>query len=86
VETVVSTPAVAARFVRGHSTLDEEVNIKTCIESREGLVDIHVLDTGSTDRTCDTAPEMGVKVWVNAFESFGQQRNWAIDHMPLESD
>ena len=67
-------------------TLDEQINVKTCIESLRGIDDIHVLDSGSSDRTCEIAEEMGAKVSINPFESFGKQRNWAIDNMPLEND
>ncbi|MAC19924.1 MAG: hypothetical protein CMJ23_09670 [Phycisphaerae bacterium] len=66
-------------------TLDEEINIRACIESLEGVEDIHVLDSGSSDRTCEMAREMGAKVSFHDFESFGSQRNWAIDNMPLEN-
>ena len=67
-------------------TLDEEINIQACIKSLRGIDDIHVLDSGSSDRTCELAREAGAKVSVNAFESFGKQRNWAIDNMPLENE
>ena len=67
-------------------TLDEEINIQACIESLRGIDDIQVLDSGSSDRTCELAREAGAKVSVNAFESFGKQRNWAIDNMPLENE
>lgn len=86
----VPTPSPAVATGQGGSglsvvilTLDEEINIKTCIDSLEGVGDIHVLDSGSTDRTCAIAEELGAKVSVNPFSSFGKQRNWAIDNMPL---
>lgn len=34
-------------------TLQEEANIVPCIRSCRGLGDVHVLDSGSTDRTGD---------------------------------
>ncbi len=92
-------PATSSRAIRSASeagsnprprlsvvilTLNEEINIAACIESLEGIGDIHVLDSGSTDRTCEIARELGAKVSVNPFESFGKQRNWAIDNMDLE--
>jgi glycosyltransferase involved in cell wall biosynthesis len=45
-----------------------------------------VLDSGSTDRTCDLARAGGAGVYVNPFESFGKQRNWALDHIPVKHD
>jgi len=63
-------------------TFNEETNIRDCILSCAWCDDIHVLDSGSTDRTCEIAREMGATVHVNKFKSFGDQRNWAIDHIP----
>ena len=87
-----SSPAVTTKQSRGAGfsvvilTLDEEINVGACVESLEGIDDIHVLDSGSEDRTCEIAERMGAKVSINPFESFGKQRNWAIDNMPLEND
>jgi acetyltransferase-like isoleucine patch superfamily enzyme len=67
-------------------TLNEEVNIRACLESCAWSDDVHVLDSGSQDRTAEIAQEMGVPVHVHPFESFGKQRNWAIDHIPLKHD
>ncbi|MBL0926859.1 MAG: glycosyltransferase family 2 protein [Phycisphaerales bacterium] len=63
-------------------TFNEESNIAACLESCAWCDDVHVLDSGSTDRTREIAERMGVTVHVNPFRSFGQQRNWAIDHIP----
>ena len=62
-------------------TKDEEDNLPGCIQSCVGLADIHVLDSGSTDTTAEIATAHGAQVWVNPFESFGAQRNWAIDNI-----
>lgn len=63
-------------------TLNEEINIADCLASCAWCDDVAVLDSGSTDRTADIARGMGATVYVNRFESFGKQRNWAIDHIP----
>ncbi len=60
---------------------NEEVNIRECLESCAWCDDVHVLDSGSRDRTVEIAEEMGAKVSVNPFKSFGEQRNWAIDNI-----
>lgn len=67
-------------------TLDEEINIAGAIASCAWCDDVHVLDSGSKDRTADIARSMGATVHVNPFRSFGAQRNWAIDHIPLKHD
>lgn len=63
---------------------NEEVNIRECLESCAWCDDVHVLDSGSKDKTVEIAEQMGAKVWVNPFRSFGQQRNWAIDNIPTK--
>ncbi len=65
-------------------TLNEEANIRACLESCAWSDDVHVLDSGSTDQTCGIARSMGAGVHINAFRGFGQQRNFAIDHIPTK--
>lgn len=67
-------------------TLNEEVNIAACLESCAWCDDVHVLDSGSKDRTRELAESLGAKVYTNPFKSFGAQRNWAIDNIPLKHD
>ncbi len=67
-------------------TLNERVNIADCLESCDWCDDVHVLDSGSTDGTRELAESLGASVHVNPFESFGKQRNWAIDNIPLKHD
>ena len=62
-------------------TLNEQINIAECIASCTGSDDIHVLDSGSTDMTRSIAEKMGATVHENPFETFGKQRNWAIDNI-----
>lgn len=67
-------------------TLNEEINIRECLESCCWSDDVHVLDSGSEDRTRAIAEELGAGIHVHPFESFGKQRNWAIDNIPLEHE
>lgn len=67
-------------------TLNEENNIRGAIESCAWSDDVNLLDSGSSDRTVAIAREAGAKVFVNPFKSFGAQRNWAIDHIPLKHE
>ncbi|MGQ0627115.1 MAG: glycosyltransferase family 2 protein [Phycisphaerales bacterium] len=62
-------------------TYNEEGNIADCIRSCAWSDDVHVLDSGSSDRTREIAESLGATVHVNPFRSFGQQRNWAIDNI-----
>src|SRR6267154_3088642 len=58
-------------------TLNEESNLPACLASMAGCNDIVVLDSGSTDRTAETARAAGARVFVNRFENFARQRNHA---------
>ena len=67
-------------------TLNEEDNLADCLASAAGFEDVHVLDSGSTDRTAEVARTCGAAVHSHPFEGFGRQRNWAIDHVPARHD
>ena len=64
-------------------TLNEERNLAACLRTLPGVDDIHVLDSGSTDRTAEIARAHGARVTINAFQNFAQQRNHAHDHLPF---
>jgi len=66
-------------------TLNEERNLAACLASVTGFDDVHVLDSGSTDRTIEIARTHRLPVHINPFRGFGTQRNWAIDHIPTRS-
>jgi len=67
-------------------TKDEEGNLEDCLRSCAWCDDVHVLDSGSTDRTGEIAEQLGATVHHHPFKSFGDQRNWAIDHIPHKHD
>ena len=48
--------------------------------------DLHVVDSFSTDGTLDIVRARGARLTQHAFEHYGAQRNWAIDHLPLAHD
>lgn len=59
-------------------TFNEESNLKRCLDSLKGLVDeIIVVDSFSTDRTCDIAREYGAVVVQQKFNDFESQKNTA---------
>jgi glycosyltransferase involved in cell wall biosynthesis len=62
-------------------TLDEERNLADCLRSCAWCDDVHVLDSGSRDRTVEIARSFGATVHHHPFESFANQRNWAIDYI-----
>jgi glycosyltransferase involved in cell wall biosynthesis len=46
--------------------------------------DIHVVDSGSADKTLEIAAAAGAQIVQHPFENYGRQRNWAIDNLPLK--
>ncbi len=65
-------------------TKNEEKDLPKCLASLTWCDDIHVLDSGSTDETIDIAQQYGAQVHVHPFESFGKQRNYALDHLRIK--
>ena len=67
-------------------TLNEADDLPKCLDSLDWTDQNFVLDSGSTDDTCEIASSMGATVYKNKFKGFGQQRCWAIDNIPVKSD
>ena len=60
-------------------TYNEERNIERCINSVKALADdILVVDSFSTDNTCELALKNGARVVKHAFEGHIEQKNFAI--------
>ena len=64
-------------------TFNEETNIARTLRSVAPLIadgngEIIVVDSGSTDRTCEIAREFGAKVYVEEWKGFAAQKNSAI--------
>ncbi|HUA51408.1 MAG TPA: glycosyltransferase family 2 protein [Candidatus Sulfotelmatobacter sp.] len=65
-------------------TFNSEATIgATLASARRVSDDVHVVDSGSTDRTIAIAETHGAQIARHTFESYGAQRNWAIDSLPL---
>jgi|SRR5579883_530374 len=68
-------------------TYNEEVNLPDCLASLGGLnCAVWVVDSGSTDRTIEIARNHGAEVASHPFENYAAQRNWALDHLPVQAD
>lgn len=61
-------------------TLNEEVNLPACLASLDWCDDVIVIDSVSADGTVKMSEERGARVYQRAFDGFGTQRNWALDH------
>lgn len=63
-------------------TLNEEAQIADAVTSLKQVTDhVVVIDSGSTDCTMEKAGRAGAEVQVRPFDSFGKQRNFAIDYV-----
>lgn len=66
-------------------SLNEELNIPHALRSIKGWSDdIHVVDSGSTDRTLDIARDFNVNIHCHQWKDWADQRNWALDNCLLK--
>lgn len=67
-------------------TRNEKADLPGCLESVAWCDDLHVVDSFSLDTTIEIATSAGVRVYPKSFESFGSQRNWALDNCLFKHD
>ena len=59
--------------------LNEEANLARVLESVRWADEIVLVDSGSTDRTCDVARQFGAKVLFEPWRGYTGQKNYALD-------
>jgi glycosyltransferase involved in cell wall biosynthesis len=59
--------------------LNEEANLVRVLESVRWADEIVVVDSGSTDRTCDIAREYGARVTHEPWRGYTAQKNYALE-------
>jgi glycosyltransferase involved in cell wall biosynthesis len=67
-------------------TLNEEKDLPLCIDSVKWSDDVHILDSGSSDKTTEIARDFNTRLSIHRFESFGKQRNYAIDNLDVKNE
>ncbi len=60
-------------------TLNAEAHIARCIKSVPFASEVVVVDSGSTDRTCEIARQLGARVVVEEWRGFGPQKRRAVE-------
>lgn len=60
-------------------TLNEAANLPRTLASVQGLGEIVVVDSGSTDATVEIARRFGARVFIEEWKGFGTQKNSAIE-------
>jgi glycosyltransferase involved in cell wall biosynthesis len=66
-------------------TLNEEINIRDCIQSVPWCDDVVVFDSFSTDRTPELAGECGARFFQRKFDDYASQRNAAIHEVDYKN-
>ena len=65
-------------------TFDSAETIGATLASVAALSDdVHVVDSGSRDATLEIVRAAGAQLTAHPFESYGRQRNWAIENLKL---
>lgn len=65
-------------------TLNEESNIRRCLQSVPFASDIVVLDSGSQDQTQTLAQDLGARVFEETWKGFGPQKQRAVELAQFE--
>jgi glycosyltransferase involved in cell wall biosynthesis len=67
-------PAVTAILI----AYNEELDLPRALASLQGVADeVILVDSGSTDRTCEIARAFGARVYSRKLDSFAEQKNYA---------
>jgi glycosyltransferase involved in cell wall biosynthesis len=67
-------------------TLDEELHLGRVVESAISLGPVFVVDSGSSDRTREIAEESGAQFVLRPWLGYANQKNWALDNLPISTD
>jgi glycosyltransferase involved in cell wall biosynthesis len=66
-------------------TLNEEHNIAACLDAVSGFGDVVVLDSFSSDATCEIARSRGARVVQRRFDNWAAHQNWAMEHIEFRN-
>lgn len=66
-------------------TLNEESNMPRCLDAVSWSNDIVVLDSLSTDRTCEIAEQKGARIVKRKFTNWADHQNWAMKNIQFKN-
>lgn len=67
-------------------TRNEAPNLARCLKSVEWASEIYVVDSKSTDATCEIAESFGASVVQFEYEGgWPKKKNWALTHLPFQN-
>src|SRR5688500_10422767 len=68
-------------------TKDEEANIARCLDALAPFDEVFVVDSGSTDRTCEIATAKGAEVvqfeWSGGYP---KKKQWCLESLPFRHE
>jgi glycosyltransferase involved in cell wall biosynthesis len=68
-------------------TRNEASNLARCLKSVEWASDIYVVDSKSTDATCQIAESFGASVVQFEYQGgWPKKKNWALTHLPFRNE
>ena len=68
-------------------TYNEEKHIARCIDNVQHVTKkVYVVDSFSTDRTCEIAQAHGAIVLQNKYVNQAQQFQWALDNIQIDTE
>jgi glycosyltransferase involved in cell wall biosynthesis len=68
-------------------TKNEEQNIRKCLNSVAAFDQVFVVDSSSTDKTCDIAQELGASVvQFNWNGKYPKKKGWSLENLPFRHD
>ncbi|MDP6693241.1 MAG: glycosyltransferase, partial [Phycisphaerales bacterium] len=66
---------------------NESINLPNTLKSVNKWADkVWVIDSESTDDTCEVAKKHGAEVVIQPWLGYAKQKNWALDNLPLKAD
>lgn len=79
----MNTDSIAAIIL----TKNEERHIARCIQSLKTICDeIIVVDSFSTDRTCQIAEQLGARIYRNPWKNYATQFNYGVYQCQIQSE